>query len=77
MCAVTVAVALEIEELRLQITVSPEQRAVQALAPDVPISRSKNGCDSGTYGTVLISVTSRIRKLVAIAKTDTADHGPN
>ena len=28
----------------------------------VPISRSTNGCESGTYGTVLISLTSRIRR---------------
>ncbi len=28
----------------------------------VPISRSTNGCESGTYGTVLISRTSRIRR---------------
>jgi hypothetical protein len=28
----------------------------------VPISRSTNGCESGTYGTVLISFTSRIRR---------------
>src|SRR2546426_532199 len=28
----------------------------------VPISRSTNGCESGAYGTVLISCTSRIRR---------------
>src|SRR6267142_4542161 len=28
----------------------------------VPISRSTNGCESGTYGTVLIASTSRIRR---------------
>jgi hypothetical protein len=29
----------------------------------VPISRSMNGCDHGTQGTVLISVTPRMRRL--------------
>ena len=29
----------------------------------VPISRSTNGCDRGTWGMVLTSVTSRMRKL--------------
>src|SRR6266849_8833068 len=28
----------------------------------VPIRRSTNGCESGTYGTVLIASTSRIRR---------------
>jgi len=29
----------------------------------VPISRSMKGCESGTYGTLLISITSKIRRL--------------
>jgi hypothetical protein len=40
----------------------------------VPISRSMKGWESGTYDTVLISLTSRIRRFAAIGGTDTGDH---
>jgi hypothetical protein len=62
MCAVTVVVASEIRELHLQISGRPEQVRSRHSRRMVPISRSTNGCESGTYGTVLISSTSRIRR---------------
>ena len=56
--AMTVKVALEITELHVQIAAVQNRVRSRHSRRNVPIRRSTNGCDSGTYGTLL-----RVRKL--------------
>ena len=60
--SITDIVPLEIEELRLQISGRPEERMIQTFAPNGANQPLDEGMRGGTYGTVLISFTSRISK---------------
>jgi hypothetical protein len=62
MRSMTVIEPLAIKELRLQISRTPEEGAIQTFAPNGSNQAFDEGCDSGTYGTVLIAFTSRIRR---------------
>jgi hypothetical protein len=63
MGAMIVEVCPEIEQLVFEIRSRPEQRPVQVLASN-GADRPHEWMGQGTEGTVLISVTSSIRKLV-------------
>jgi hypothetical protein len=54
-----VIIMLKIDQLRLQIGVVQNKMRSRYSRGIVPISRSAKGCESGTKGTVLISVTSK------------------
>ena len=63
MAARRVVVGLELGELPFQVTGIPERDIVENSRRIVPMSRSTKGCEQGTYGTVLSSSISRIRRL--------------
>jgi hypothetical protein len=62
MGAMTVMVPLKLEEFQLQVGDRPEEQPVQAFPPNRADQAYDEGCENGTYGTVLISSTSRICK---------------
>ena len=53
---------LELGQLPFQVTGIPERDIVENSRRIVPMSRSTKGCEQGTYGTVLSSSISRIRR---------------
>jgi hypothetical protein len=57
-----VKVMLEIDKFLLQVGCRPEECLIQELSSDRTDQSLTNGCDSGTCGTVLISVISNTRR---------------
>jgi hypothetical protein len=62
MCAMLVAVPLELDKFPLEISRGPEQHAIQTFALRSQSAVRTTGWERGTYGTVLISRMLRIRK---------------
>ena len=63
MAARRVVVGLELGQLPFQVTGIPERDTWSRNSRRiVPMSRSTKGCERGTYGTVLSSSISRIRR---------------
>jgi hypothetical protein len=63
--AMLVVISPELLRFSLQVNGVPDQHVIKKLRRIVPISRSTNGWDTGTYGLDLISSTSRMRKLAS------------
>lgn len=68
-----VAVSPEIIRLSCQVGRVPKERAIRYSRRIVPMSRSTNGCDIGTYGTDLISLISITRRLATPNVTNPAN----